>query len=143
MLISELKFSNSELVNRDPRTAVFYLVISARLDDARAAANHILARESHKMQTIRASSLSGSPALNLQNSIPQSQVGGGGIMGTHTLKNETVSKKAFALQDKVISNFFSFYKIIDEQCLLLPTCSGSKHDQWMKMGWARFVAPAR
>ncbi|KAG8654231.1 germinal center kinase 1 isoform X2 [Manihot esculenta] len=73
------------------------------LDDARAAANHILARESHKMQNKRASSLSGSPALNLQNSIPQSQVGGGGIMGTHTLKNETVSKKAFALQDKLWS----------------------------------------
>ncbi|KAJ9187376.1 hypothetical protein P3X46_002837 [Hevea brasiliensis] len=77
----------------------------AWVDNARVAANHILAGETHSvLQTIRASpSESGSPAQNFKNSIPQSQVGGGGGMGTPTLKNETVSKKAFALQDKLWS----------------------------------------
>ncbi|WCJ22096.1 Serine/threonine-protein kinase 1 [Euphorbia peplus] len=56
------------------------------------------------LQTIRASApASGSSALNKKNTMVQSQAGGIGNTGSSTLKNETVSRKAFALQDKLWS----------------------------------------
>lgn len=70
------------------------------------AANNPLVGESHPaLQTIQTSTpeVSGYSEQNLKkNTISKAHVGGGGSLGCSTLKNETVSRKAFALQDKVI-----------------------------------------
>ena len=83
------------------------------------AANNLLDGESlPALQTIQTSTpeVSGFPEQNLKkNTLPKAQVGGGGGLGSSTLKNETVSRKAFALQDKVIlilNSSMSLYDII-------------------------------
>ncbi|CAK7326221.1 unnamed protein product [Dovyalis caffra] len=78
------------------------------LDNARGVvANNLLVGESHPaLQTLQTSTpeVSGYPEQNLKKNITsQAQVGGGGGLGTSPLKNETVSRKAFALQDKLWS----------------------------------------
>ena len=69
--------------------------------------NNILVGESNSVtQTIRASSdsVSSSTEQNLKTTgITHVEVGGGSGINSSTLKNDTVSRKAFALQDKVIS----------------------------------------
>ncbi|XP_048234777.1 serine/threonine-protein kinase 4 [Ricinus communis] len=81
--------------------------IDSRVDNASVvAANKILIGESHPLlQNIRTlPPVPGSPLQNLKKgSTLQSPVGRSGVVGTSTLKNETVSKKAFALQDKLWS----------------------------------------
>ncbi|KAJ6718403.1 SERINE/THREONINE-PROTEIN KINASE TAO [Salix purpurea] len=71
------------------------------------AANNLLDGESlPALQTIQTSTpeVSGFPEQNLKkNTLSKAQVGGGGGLGSSTLKNETVSRKAFALQDKLWS----------------------------------------
>lgn len=69
------------------------------MDGAAAVAlNNKLVGESHHLtHTIQPSS-----AENLKTKISQGQIGSGRDTGSGTLKSETVSKKAFALQDKVI-----------------------------------------
>ncbi|XP_050237052.1 serine/threonine-protein kinase 1 [Mercurialis annua] len=70
------------------------------------AANDTLIGESHPaLQTIRTfPPLPGSSSQNLKKSSTlKSDVGRTGGLGNSTLKNETVSKKAFALQDKLWS----------------------------------------
>ncbi|KAB5538442.1 hypothetical protein DKX38_015975 [Salix brachista] len=79
-----------------------------RLDNAMGvAANNLLDGESlPALQTIQTSTpeVSGFPEQNLKkNTLSKAQVGGGGGLGSSTLKNETVSRKAFALQDKLWS----------------------------------------
>ncbi|XP_065860591.1 serine/threonine-protein kinase 1 [Euphorbia lathyris] len=70
-----------------------------------ATDNIFVGGSSPELQTIRTSApASGSSAQSLKKgSMLQSQAGGGGNTGTSTLKNETVSRKAFALQDKLWS----------------------------------------
>lgn len=70
-----------------------------RVDGAAGVAlNNKLVGESHHLtHTIQPSS-----AENLKTKISQGQIGSGRDTGSGTLKSETVSKKAFALQDKVI-----------------------------------------
>jgi hypothetical protein len=77
------------------------------LDNATGvAANNPLVGESlPALQTIQTSTpeVSGYSEQNLKkNTISKAHVEGGGGLGSSTLKNETVSGKAFALQDKVI-----------------------------------------
>lgn len=69
-----------------------------RVDGAAGVAlNNKLVGESHHLtHTIQTS------AENLKTKISQGQIGSGRDTGSGTLKSETVSKKAFALQDKVI-----------------------------------------
>lgn len=73
------------------------------MDNAIDAANSIVGGDSHALHTIQApsTSISGSTKQNLKKTISQARSAGGGGGGTSTLKSETVSKKAFALQDKV------------------------------------------
>lgn len=70
-----------------------------RVDGAAGVAlNNKLVGESHHLtHTIQPSS-----AENLKTTISQGQIGSGRDTGSGALKSETVSKKAFALQDKVI-----------------------------------------
>ncbi|KDO81788.1 hypothetical protein CISIN_1g0040881mg, partial [Citrus sinensis] len=71
-----------------------------RVDGAAGVAlNNKLVGESHHLtHTIQPSS-----AENLKTTISQGQIGSGRDTGSGTLKSETVSKKAFALQDKLWS----------------------------------------
>lgn len=73
------------------------------MDDARGVmSNNKLVGELHPVgRMIQASS----PDENLKLNISQGQIGGGRDTTSGTLKSETVSKKSFALQDKV-SFFF-------------------------------------
>lgn len=73
-------------------------------------ANNNLVGESNSVTlTIQASpnSVSSSTEQNLKTKgISQAELGGGSGISRSTLKNDTVSRKAFALQDKVIVQNF-------------------------------------
>ncbi|XP_011011770.1 PREDICTED: serine/threonine-protein kinase pakH [Populus euphratica] len=71
-----------------------------------AANNRLVGESLPALQTIQTSTpeVSGYSEQNLKkNTVSKAHVGGGGSMGCSTLKNETVSRKAFALQDKLWS----------------------------------------
>ena len=80
-------------------------------DTVDVAANNVQVGESHPGEQTTSKSVFGSPEKNLRTtSISQVQAGGGGIGGgvnSSQSKTETVSRTAFASQDKVNSTFFN------------------------------------
>ncbi|RVX02764.1 hypothetical protein CK203_016522 [Vitis vinifera] len=90
-------------LERECTTSLRY---SSRVEDTvDVAANNDQVGESHPGEQTTSKSVFGSPEQNLRtSSISQVQAGGGGVSSSQ-LKNETVSRTAFASQDKVNSTF--------------------------------------